>query len=261
MPSRSQPLDEKIAKKLSLDYDDMDFSDRKIISQRMGEMFDDFDFEERKISLKTCIGWKWNSVKDFYYTLKHTIRNHIKWHKTMKKLRPWSGYNALIEVMNTQLKHYIEYEEKHGHSEESYKNNKISTVQETLELLERMKDPMDYSSNRRNAVEVNYPKYLSIISKYENGGTSVSGDFVVQGDGWVGIKSGKDPREGYFELINGRFELTKSPNQEETDRLLAQIHEYHKEIHSAYAQAETDSEEDFAKLAKLLKENFYTWWD
>jgi len=85
--------------------------------------------------------------------------------------------------------------------------------------------------------------------------------FVVQGNGWVGKESGNNPREGYFEFIDGRFELVPSPNQTETDRIIAELHEYHQEINNAYNQAKVDSDEDFDRLAKLLKENMYTWWD
>ena len=60
---------------------------------------------------------------------------------------------------------------------------------------------------------------------------------------------------------NGKFELTASPNKAETDKLLAQLEEYHKDITAAYRQAEVDSDEDFERLNNLLKENLYSWWD
>jgi len=162
--------------------------------------------------------------------------------------------------MRTHLKDYIETEEKYGHSEEEYKKNKIATAKETVEILERMKDPMEYSSKRRDEIEAKYPKYQYLITQYEHS-RCYSGDFVGQGNGWVGKESGKDPREGYFEFVNGTFELTESPDQNETIRLLAELAKYHEEIDEAYKQAEVDSDKDFKRLGELLKENLYTWWD
>jgi len=37
------------------------------------------------------------------------------------------------------------------------------------------------------------------------------------------MESGKDPRKGYFEFADGRFELAESPDQTETDRLLMEL--------------------------------------
>jgi len=258
MPVNSQPLDDKVAKKMGLD--DADYNDRTIMSQRIGKMFDFLDEEDRKIDLKTRIEWKWRSIKDFFYNVKYAVINHMKWHKTIRRLRPWEGFDGLNSVMQTHLRLYIDYEEKYGHSEENYKMRKISTAREVLMLLKQMKEPVDYSSKRRDAVDKRYPDYQYLITEYANS-TSYSGDFVAQGNGWVGKESGNDPREGYFEFVDGRLELATSPNMAETDRLLADIHKYHTEIHEAYAQAEIDSEKDFDNLAQLLKENFYTWWD
>ena len=95
----------------------------------------------------------------------------------------------------------------------------------------------------------------------ESGSASYSGDFVVQGNGWAGKESGKDTREGYFEFVDGKFELAYSLNQTETDRLLAELVNYHEEINNAYKQAEIDSDKDFERLGELLKENLYTWWN
>ena len=62
-------------------------------------------------------------------------------------------------------------------------------------------------------------------------------------------------------FFNGKFELNNSPDQTETERLLAELEKYHKEIDNAYRQAEADSDSDFERLGKLLKENLYSWWD
>lgn len=260
----SQPLDPKVYKKLGLNDSEREkMSARNIKSQHIGKMFDDFfdDSGKRKISAKKRLGWKLRRFKDAYYDCKHSIRNHVKWHKTLKNLRSWNGYDGLMQVMQTQLLDYITTEEKYGVAEEEYKKQKIATAKETVELLKRMAEPDNYIYRRRDEVEKKYPDYKSLITKYECGGGSSSGDFVAQGTGWVGKESGADPREGYFEFVNGRFELADSPDPAETERLLAELAEYHKEIGNVYAQATADSDEDFARLGQLLKENLYSWWD
>lgn len=261
MPLPSQPLDPKIYGK----FDESELnrmSDEKIISQRIGRMFDDIfdDNKKYKIGFKTRFNWIWCGVKGAFYDIKYVVRNHFKWRKTIRGLRPWEGFDGIINLMQTHLRDYIETEEKYGHSEEEYKKNKIATAKETVEILERMKDPLEYSSKRRDEVEARYPKYQCLITKYEHS-TSCGGDFAAQGNGWAGKESGKDPREGYFEFVNGKFELSDSPDQNETNRLLSELAKYHEEIDNAYRQAEMDSDKDFERMGQLLKENLYTWWD
>jgi hypothetical protein len=163
--------------------------------------------------------------------------------------------------MQTHLRDYIQTEEKYGHAEEEYKNKKIATAKETLELLERMKAPDEYWQRRHEEVASRYPDYKGLITEYENGGSSFSGDFVAQGNGWVGKEGGKNPREGYFEFLGGGFILAESPDQKETDRLLNELEKYHKELENAYKQANIDSDNDFERLCQLLKDNLYSWWD
>ena len=261
----SQPLDPKVNKKMGLDdiNEREDTSESNIKSQRIGKMFDDMFYgnEKHTIGLKARLGWKWRDLKGAYYDLKYAIRNRLKWCKTINTLRPWEGLGGLILVMQTHLRDYIETEERYGHSLEEYKKQKIATAKETLELLEHMKEPDEYTHRRREEVESKYPKYQYLITEYEGGGTGYSGDFVAQSSGWVGKESGKNPREGYFVFAAERFELADSPDQIETDKLLAKLSRYHEEIEAAYRQAEVDSDNDFERLGFLLKENLYSWWD
>ena len=260
-----QPLDSKFAEKLmkGREHDEADFSEDQITTQFVGEMFEDIfgDAKERKIGLGLRLEWLYRDIKRAFYDLKYAVRNHFKWRKTIKQIRPWEGFDGLLSVMLTHLKDYIDTEERYGHSEEQYKKNKIATAKETVEILERMKDSDAYYSKHRDEVNSRYPKYKYLISEYKNGGSSSSGNFVAQGNGWTGKEDGKDPQEGYFEFINGKFQLTKSPDQNETDRLLSEIEEYQKETKNAYKQAVIDSDKDFDRLGELLKENLYSWWD
>ena len=266
MLKSSQPLDPKFCKKYELDSNKEAelMNEQNIQLQRIGRMFDFIDTDEmveRRPSLRTRLRWKWHQIKDGYYDRKYTIRNHLKWHKTMRKLRPWVGDDGLITVMQAHLRDYVLCEIKYGHSEKNYKKQKIASAKEAIKLLQRMKNPDGYIRRRRNAVEVRYPKYQTLITEYTTGGTSFSGDFVVQGNGWVGRESGKDPREGYFEFVDGHFELVDSPDQKETDRLLDEHKKYCEELTAAYIRAESDSDRDFERLGVLLKENLYRWWD
>ena len=260
----SQPLDPKAAQRLGLeDNRKPDTAEDEIVSQRIGMMFDDIlsGIERGKSSLKIRIGWCLRRIKEFFLNMKHILGNHRKWHKTMRGLRPWEGFDGLISVMLTHLNDYVEHEEKHGYAAPEYRKQKIASVKETIELLERMKEPDGYTGRRHAGAEAKYPAYQSLVTEYRSGSTSFSGKFVAQGDGWTGIESGNDPREGYFEFSGGQFELATSPDQVETDRLLAEIRQYYKDMDAAYTQAETDSDEDFERLASLLRENLYTWWD
>jgi hypothetical protein len=260
---RSQPLAPDVSKRFRGDEEIEAMSERNIKSQRIDKMFGDIldTIGKRKISLKKRIRFRGRRIKDAFYDLKYTIRNHKKWHKTMKALRPWEGFSGILDVMLTHLRDYVATEEQYGHAAEECKNRKIASARETIELLARMKEPEEYTNRRRKEVKAKYPEYKYLVTEYENGGTSYSGDFVAQGNGWAGMESGAEPREGYFEFVDGRFELAVSPEQAKTDRLLAEIRQYHEESHTAYEQAEFDSNNDFEKLGQLLKEHLYSWWD
>ena len=261
----SQPLDPKFCEKLDLDKinEDMEFDERKINKQYVGKMFDDLLDEglKRKIPISTRLHWIWRDITDIFYNTKFAIRNYFKWRKTIRSLRPWEGHSGLIAVMQTHLADYIETEEKYGHAEENYKKRKIATAKEALEILKRMKESDNYLDKRRNEVESRYPDYKSLNTRYESGGSCSSGDFIEQGKGWAGKESGENPRRGYFEFFNGRLELTQSPDQIETDRLLAQIEKHREELRNAYEQANIDFESDVDRLGQLFKENLYSWWD
>ena len=262
---QSQPLDSKISEKLDLDKtnEEREFSETKISKQYIGKMFEDLFDEDnkRKIPISTRIHWVWHDITDFFYNTKYAVRNHFKWRKTIRSLRPWEGFSGLITVMQTHLADYIETEEKYGHAEENYKKQKIQTAKEVLEILNRMKEPDNYSDKRSSEVEIKYPEYKTLNIRYESGGSSSGGKFINQDKGWAGIEGGNDPRRGYFEFFNGSLELTQSPDQDETDRLLAQIEKHGEELRNAYEQANIDFELDVDRLGQLLKDNLYSWWD
>ena len=261
MLMQSQPLSAETAEKLKTRNPESQKADDDIVSQHMGHIFDDILNRNKKPGIATRIGWKWRSLKDNYHDAKNGRRNRKIWRKTICGLRPWDGFGGMINVMQTHLRDYVETEEKYGCSLEEHKQCKIATAKETVELLERMKEPHDYMFRRREEVDEKYPKYKHLITHCARGSVSTSGDFIAQDSGWVGIEAGKDPREGYFEFVGGRFELAESPDPDETGRLLIQVKQYHQDIHDAYRQAEVDSDADFDRLAELLKENMYTWWD
>ena len=258
---QSQPLSAEISEKLKERDSENLALDEAVVSQRMGHLLGDLFDDGEKTSIATRIGWKWQRLKEKHHDAKYSRRNRKKWRKTIGGLRPWSGFDGMIRVMRAHLADYIETEEKYGHSLEEYKQRKIVTAKETAALLERMHEPHDYAFRRRKEVDEKYPEYKHLITNYANGSVSKSGDFIAQGIGWVGKEAGREPREGYFELISGRLELAESPDGEETERLLAQVKQYHTDVQSAYRRAEEDSDVDFDKLAKLLKDNLYSWCD
>jgi len=262
---RSKPVDEKRLPKGFLDIDESkDTSEEKILSQGIGSMIDYFgfnDFKDEKISIKERLEWKFQKYKDKYFDFKLKKRNRKVWRKTVDELYPRSGYDGMLKVMCTHLQDFMDTVQKHSYIAEEERNRIIQSVKDTIVLLKRMSKPHEYYSRLERAIDARYPKYQSLISEYEDGSIGFGGHFVGQGSGWVGYESGNDPREGYFEFVDGKFELVKSPDQKETDRLLAQLHQYAAESQNAYKQAEEEINADFARLAELLKENLYSWWD
>ena len=144
MLMQSQPLDPKVCEKMGLDKkdDDSGFSDDKIKEQFIGNMFDRFfgDDGKQKITLGLRLHWLNRSIKDFIFDTKYAIRNHFKWRKTVRKLRPWDGYGGLISVMITHLNDYIETEIKYGHSLEEYKQGELDSDKDFDRLGQLLKE-------------------------------------------------------------------------------------------------------------------------
>jgi len=120
--NNSQPIDPKFYEQLDLpDSEELKGRTEPVIShQRIGKMFDDLFEDNRKISISQRLKWKIDNIKNKYYDIKHTIRNHFKWHKTMRELRPWDGYGGLLTVMQAHLRDYVNTEEKYGISQKEF---------------------------------------------------------------------------------------------------------------------------------------------
>jgi hypothetical protein len=167
---RSKAIDESRLKKGVLKPDDPeDFSDGNIASQHIGSMFD-FLGDNHKIKLKTRLDWLWRDIKGRYSDTRYKIRNRRVWRKTLNGIRPWEGFSGLLAVMQTHLRDYMETEEKYGHSALEERERCIASVKETLEVLERMKDPDEYDHRLLEAVDARYPEYKSLITRYKRGG-------------------------------------------------------------------------------------------
>jgi hypothetical protein len=216
---------------------------------------------DREIKLKTRLDWLWRDIKNTFDNTYYGMRNRRVWRKTMNGIRPWESFDGLLTVMQTHLRDFMEWEEKHGISVAEERELCIASVKETLEILERMKDPDAHYARLKDAVDARYPKYKSLIIRFKDGGSIHSGEFVAQGDGWAGQESGKGARVGYFEFVDDKFELAESPDPAETDRLLAELRQYHIDKEAAYRQAGDESDADFARLAELLHRNLFDWWD
>jgi len=255
----SQPLSDKTVKRLGLDKKDTSTQPSKNDVQYIGTMYDSLG--DYRVTLKDRANWLWRDIKHCYYDVKHTVRSHIKWHKTLCEIRSWEGFDGMLTLMIRHLLDYVETEEKYGNSVQEYKDRKVAAAKETIRILKRLRNHDGYSEYRLKSVRAKYPKYKSLVTKYARGGTGFSGDFVRQGNGWTGTEAGKDPRKGYFEFINGKFKLVPSPNQAETDRLLKQLEDYYQETHEAYERAHRDNAKDFKRLHRLLEAYMYSWWD
>jgi ketol-acid reductoisomerase len=166
-------------------------------------------------------------------------------------------------LVQRHLKDYLETEVKYGHSEKSYREAKINSVKECLEILERLQKDK-YNENALNEVYSKYPKYKQLITKHSDGCTSYSGEFIALGNGWAGIEAGANPRRGYFECVNGKFELTTISDksvQAEIEQRLDQIERYHADWKKAIKNSDKCMEDDKRRLGELLNQHFFSWWD
>jgi hypothetical protein len=254
----TQPLDSEIVK--GMDSYDTE-KEAQPIKQYMGRMFQ--DILDSKITLKMRLSWLGRDISNAWHNFYNTVCNWAKWRKTISRLRPWEGFDGVLTLVQRHLKDYLETEVKYGHSEKSYREAKINSVKECLEILERLQKD-DYNKNALDEVYAKYPKYKQLITDYSDGSTSSSGDFIALGNGWAGIESGANPRRGYFECVNGKMELTAISDesvQVEVEQTLAQIERYHADWKQAIKNATEYVEDDKKRLGELLSQHFFSWWD
>jgi hypothetical protein len=254
----TQPLNSEI-------YNDMDTckTEKKALPEKqyMGRMFE--NNLKSRTTLKTRLSWLGRDISNAWYNFYYTVKNRIKWRKTISGLRPWEGFDGVLTLVQRHLKDYLETEVKYGHSEKSYREAKIKSIKECLEILERLQKN-EYEENTLNQVYVKYPEYKQLITDYSDGCTSYSGEFIAVGNGWAGIEAGAAPRRGYFESVNGKFELTAISGesvQAEVEQSIGQIESYHADLKDAYENAEKNMEDDKRRLGEILSRHFFSWWD
>jgi hypothetical protein len=231
------------------------------IKQYMGRMFE--NFLDSKITLKMRLSWLGRDISDAWHNFYNTVCNWVKWRKTISRLRPWEGFDGVLTLVQKHLKDYLETEVKDGQSEKSNRKAKITSVKECLEILEKLQKD-EYNEKTLNEVYAQYPKYKQLITEYSDGSTSCSGDFTALGNGWAGIESGANPRRGYFECVNGKFELTTISDksvQAKIEQSLDQIESYHADWKKAIKNSDKCMEDDKRRLGELLSQHFFSWWD
>ena len=133
MLNQSQPIDPKYYELFNGNSESLDYADDMIISQSIGKMFESLRNDNGKINIGLRLNWLWRDITKFFYDIKWAIRNHFKWRKIIRNLRPWKGFHGLITVMQTHLRDYIEIEEKYGHTEEEYENGGSSSGGDFIE--------------------------------------------------------------------------------------------------------------------------------
>jgi len=260
--SYSKRVDPEYAKKQGWSSDDNEDDDasRTIIKQYIASPYDFSYLDDIKISLRKRLVWKLERLLIWWKRdVLLPVITHIRWHNVLKELRPWVGYSGMIKLMQFMLRHYASYEEQYSCSAKEYKDSAVNSARETADLLERLKEPTEYSSRRRDEVKERYPEYLELRTDYADGSSMKSGYFIPQGKGFVGPAS-EQFESNYFEIVNDRIISLDSPDKLETERLVNEIIKYDKEIDEAYELAQKDLENDFDKLNQLLRENMYYWW-
>jgi len=180
----------------------------------------------------------WFKLSNCYWNISNTIYNHIKWHKTLKKIRAFNGDEALFEVMQTVLRNFLECTDN---------PEKQESAKEVIELIERLKVPDMIKAKALSEINSRYPMYVH----------RADGKYTRQGDGWAGIHNGE---EGYYRCVNGYMRFCLSPDQAETDRLIKELIQHTTETREASRRSDKETNEAFERLFKLIRENVYTWW-
>jgi len=232
-----------------------------IISQRIGSLFDGVIEQIKQPAFSIRIKRCFRIFQNFYYSIKWSIRNHIKWHKVLTHIRPWEGYEGLIEVMMYHLKDYVIYERNYGIGSSEYKQDKISSVVRALELLNKLEEPHDYAISRISAIADKYPSFKHLINLYNNGTLESIGLFISYGSGWVGIEDYEKGLYGYYEIVDNILKRVSIVDNDETNKLINDILEYNKYNDQAYIEAEKEINKDFDELYHIFKDNLYSWWN
>jgi hypothetical protein len=129
-----------------------------------------FDFSGHRISIGRRIGWCFQRWHTNYMDLKWSIKNHFSLRKVINQYRPWD-IDSFLPIFVKHLDVYIEIENRFGYATQECKNYKITTAQETADILKRLIED-EYMSNCITEVEEKWGKFKYEKETFANGSVS-----------------------------------------------------------------------------------------
>jgi len=140
-------------------------------------------------------------VKKMIEDTKRSVTNHFLWRKQLSEYYPWD-IQAFLPMFTRHLELYVNVEQKSGHSTQEWREYKISTAQETIDILKRLtKD--NYSSVYTDVINERWGKFPYEKTTYANGS--------------VGFRH-LTP-EGYNEEIRIAYEKARADEEKDLKRL------------------------------------------
>ncbi|MDR0964114.1 MAG: hypothetical protein LBM60_05825, partial [Clostridium sp.] len=166
---KSQPVsnDKKILDRLGLSdiLAEERAADRTVVKvEHVDEMF---DFSDKKISLTQKILGVFRRLKLKMEDRRRGLKNYRRFKDVLENYYPYSTY-SFLRIFMRHLETYINFEKKYGISEETWKEHKITTAQEAIDIMNRLVDD-DYYSKYTAPVMDKWGKLPYEKITYENG--------------------------------------------------------------------------------------------
>ena len=171
--NRSQPIDEsneKLMKKLNIKEptEEEIAAGKKVVEVKT--VYEWFEDEDWGLSLWERIKLPFKRIKNRFKKKKEIRFNQRLYKKQLAEYYPWS-INAFLPFFIRHLQLYITLEKKEGHSTKECREYKISTAQETVDILKRLLAD-DYFKEYEKALEKKWGKFPYKRTTYANGDTS-----------------------------------------------------------------------------------------
>jgi len=162
---RCQPIDEKYFADKEETEEEKAAGWQVVKKEIVYEMFDFHDTVIIKISRS------FYRMKESFKNFGHGKKNYLVWRKLLQGYYPWDTCSCFLPMFIKHLELYIDLEKKEGHSTQECIDYKISTAQETVDILRRLVED-DYSSKYIDAVEKKWGKFPYEKTTFANGSVS-----------------------------------------------------------------------------------------
>jgi hypothetical protein len=200
---RSQPIDinSPTAKRLGLTEESSKVSDsgKEIVKIETVDCM--FDFGSRKLSFSARLMRPFRRAATRFGDYKRGIKRYFRWRESLEQYYPWDT-NSFLPLLVRHLEEYTAIEMKYGMTTPEFKEYKISTAQEAIEILKRIIAD-DYIEVHRKPVDEKWGEFPYEKTTYTSGS--------------VGFKH-LTP-DGYDEEIHAAYEQADAYEQVDLKRL------------------------------------------